>query len=370
VIALCMDRGPLKRSHTVPQTAVLYLLPVYPRQGAAPCSAARPLGQQAARARRAPPGQHLDRRRRRRRAELPHKAGRLTDDSGGAARLLHLALRNLLILAAAAYLLVAVPLPTVAKHLAYSFGLYGFVTFLMDGPAAAVSAALGMPLIPSFDEPWLSTSVAAFWSQRWNIPTASLLRWAGKPGRRAPPPPGRGGAPSRPPASLPGRSRPCLRLRLHLRLAPGPPLRLPSTTHPTHPHHTHTTSLPQVCRVRPRHRGAPAARARRQAQARRRRARAGQLRDHGGQRPGARAHLQLRRQHTAHLALVWLLRGAGGQGGLPAACCCLLVPSCAAPAVQHRIGASGSDAPGMLQLRLARLLADWGWAGPRWRRRR
>jgi hypothetical protein len=33
VIALCMNRGPLQHNHTVAQTAVLYLLPVYPRQG-------------------------------------------------------------------------------------------------------------------------------------------------------------------------------------------------------------------------------------------------------------------------------------------------------------------------------------------------
>jgi hypothetical protein len=89
-----------------------------------------------------------------------------------------MALRNTLILAGSATLLVAVPLPTVAKHLTYASGLYGFVSFLLDGPAAVVSAALGMPLIPSFDEPWLSTSVADFWARRWNIPTASLLRWA------------------------------------------------------------------------------------------------------------------------------------------------------------------------------------------------
>jgi hypothetical protein len=91
-------------------------------------------------------------------------------------RLLQFALRNALILSTAAYLLVAVQLPTVLKQLAYAFGLYGFITFLMDGPAALASSALGLQLIPSFDEPWLSTSVGDFWGRRWNIPTASLLR--------------------------------------------------------------------------------------------------------------------------------------------------------------------------------------------------
>lgn len=29
---------------------------------------------------------------------------------------------------------------------------------------------------PSFDKPWLSTSFADYWSRRWNLTTAYLLR--------------------------------------------------------------------------------------------------------------------------------------------------------------------------------------------------
>jgi hypothetical protein len=104
-------------------------------------------------------------------------AGRLADDAGGAQHLLLLAARNALILVTAAYLLLTLELPAVLRQVAYISGLYGFITLLMDSPAAAVSSALGMQLTPTFDEPWLSTSVGDFWGRRWNIPTASLLRW-------------------------------------------------------------------------------------------------------------------------------------------------------------------------------------------------
>jgi hypothetical protein len=43
--------------------------------------------------------------------------------------------------------------------------LYGFITFLMDGPAALLMSGLGLKVVPPFDKPWLSESLADFWSR-------------------------------------------------------------------------------------------------------------------------------------------------------------------------------------------------------------
>jgi hypothetical protein len=108
-------------------------------------------------------------------AVLPGKAGRLTDTASSSRRL-WLATRSLAVLCTSVYLITAVGLPDVPRHFAYAFAILGFVTLLMDLPAAVLSGPLGLELIPSFDEPWLSDSLADFWGRRWNIPTAAMLR--------------------------------------------------------------------------------------------------------------------------------------------------------------------------------------------------
>ncbi|KXZ53650.1 hypothetical protein GPECTOR_6g567 [Gonium pectorale] len=57
-----------------------------------------------------------------------------------------------------------------------ALGLYSFVGFLMDGPGAVAVEALGLQLVPTFDQPWLSSSLSDFWGRRWNITTSSVLR--------------------------------------------------------------------------------------------------------------------------------------------------------------------------------------------------
>jgi hypothetical protein len=108
-------------------------------------------------------------------AELQGKAGRLTDTASSRRRL-WLAARSAALLATSVYLITVVGLPDVPRHFAYAIAILGFVTLLMDLPAAVLSGPLGLELIPSFDEPWLSNSLADFWGRRWNIPTASMLR--------------------------------------------------------------------------------------------------------------------------------------------------------------------------------------------------
>ena len=47
----------------------------------------------------------------------------------------------------------------------------------MDGPAALIGWATGMPISPHFDAPYLSASVSEFWSKRWNLTVGNTLRF-------------------------------------------------------------------------------------------------------------------------------------------------------------------------------------------------
>ena len=46
----------------------------------------------------------------------------------------------------------------------------------MDGPGAAISSFLDIPVSPHFHSPWLSSSVASFWNQRWDLAAGNALR--------------------------------------------------------------------------------------------------------------------------------------------------------------------------------------------------
>ncbi|KAG2437104.1 hypothetical protein HYH02_011362 [Chlamydomonas schloesseri] len=107
-----------------------------------------------------------------------HKAGRLHDNAGSAASLASRWVAKLvgLGLVVATITLRGSALPRVLLHYLYALGLYFFVGFLMDGPGAVAVEALGLQLVPTFDAPWLSTSLADFWGRRWNITTSSVLR--------------------------------------------------------------------------------------------------------------------------------------------------------------------------------------------------
>lgn len=66
--------------------------------------------------------------------------------------------------------------------LVYNFfcylNLYLFISLVMDLFAAIVSWTLGIELLPDFNRPFLSQSLAEFWARRWNLTVSGALRGA------------------------------------------------------------------------------------------------------------------------------------------------------------------------------------------------
>lgn len=58
----------------------------------------------------------------------------------------------------------------------YGLGLFCFLGAGMDISGSIVSSVFNIDLKPNFEMPFASTSHCEFWSQRWNITTASLLK--------------------------------------------------------------------------------------------------------------------------------------------------------------------------------------------------
>eukprot|EP00877_Chromochloris_zofingiensis_P012585 jgi/Chrzof1/7580/Cz02g29020.t1 len=142
-IGMCLNRGPLAADWSVAQMIFLYVAPVLPRQDAGG----------------------------------PVKAGRLQDSAGTWGTLAASFVINTTILGVVSYLLVVMDMPKVVKIYIYALGLYGFVSFIMEGPAAIIVGLLRIELVPPFDKPWLATSLADFWGRRWNNSTSLLLRF-------------------------------------------------------------------------------------------------------------------------------------------------------------------------------------------------
>jgi hypothetical protein len=46
----------------------------------------------------------------------------------------------------------------------------------MNGPAAVLTSLAELDVVPPFDKPWLSTSLADFWGRRWNNTVSLTLR--------------------------------------------------------------------------------------------------------------------------------------------------------------------------------------------------
>lgn len=138
-LALCLNRGPLV-SETWPYWALglLYTLPIYPRERGA-C-----------------------------------KAGRIADSAGGPAQLVRTFVGYTVATMATAWLM-AQPLPVLVKEFAVAWGLWAYVSFVM-GSGAVLLGLAGLEVVPPFDMPWMSVSLADFWGRRWNNTVGLTLR--------------------------------------------------------------------------------------------------------------------------------------------------------------------------------------------------
>jgi hypothetical protein len=78
---------------------------------------------------------------------------------------------------AAVVLLVQDPrLPRLACEFCYAVGLYLFVSSVMDAMGCVTVGVLGLTIAPHFDAPYLSSSLADYWSRRWNLTVGYVLR--------------------------------------------------------------------------------------------------------------------------------------------------------------------------------------------------
>ncbi|KAL4425431.1 hypothetical protein ABPG75_009447 [Micractinium tetrahymenae] len=147
-----------------------------------------------------PPGRRAAEAYRARRMPRVGSQGRLNEDAGSGAGMLLTWIGKLALIAAMVWVMQQ-PLPGLLQSFAYGLALYGLLSAIMDGPAAGVIGLTGLRVSPHFDRPWRSTSVAAFWSKRWDLAAGNTLRqlvydpvcegrWVAlPPGAAAPPPP-------------------------------------------------------------------------------------------------------------------------------------------------------------------------------------
>jgi hypothetical protein len=143
IIGLCLNRGPLTfQSWTPLQTLLVLYLPIFPR----------------------PPSQSQK------------KAGRLQDSSGTSTSLLIQWISKIALLSVVVLLLNDKRSNQDFKNLLYPWALYSFLGLLMDGPAAFFLSLVNIQILPTFDRPWLSSSLSDFWGRRWNITTSHTLR--------------------------------------------------------------------------------------------------------------------------------------------------------------------------------------------------
>ncbi|KIZ07781.1 hypothetical protein MNEG_0171 [Monoraphidium neglectum] len=160
-LGLAVNRGPLAMNDWgFGQLALLYSIPIYPTE-----------------------------------SQSAGKSGRLGDSAGGGRQLLVRFLAQTALLVAVAVLLVEFQLPALARY--YALGLYGFISFLMTGPAVLLTAIAAIDVVPPFDAPWMvrdrapraatapaaaaaaalpSVSLADFWARRWNNTVGLTLR--------------------------------------------------------------------------------------------------------------------------------------------------------------------------------------------------
>eukprot|EP00775_Hariotina_reticulata_P010019 gene10019-10174_t len=138
-LGMCCNRGPLAGSWTTAQFIVLYILPIYPREETA-------------------------------------TKGRLGDHVGSSSKVAMTFTANTTLLVVVSYCLAVHQMPDLLRYYMYFLGLYAFISFVMEGTAAALMGLLSLEVVPPMDQPWKSTSIADFWSRRWNNVVGLTLR--------------------------------------------------------------------------------------------------------------------------------------------------------------------------------------------------
>ncbi|EFJ49459.1 hypothetical protein VOLCADRAFT_89895 [Volvox carteri f. nagariensis] len=67
--------------------------------------------------------------------------------------------------------------PLFVKTYSAAFGVCCYCDLWANACAALVTWAHGLVVAPSWERPWLQTSLADFWGRRWNLPTSSSLKY-------------------------------------------------------------------------------------------------------------------------------------------------------------------------------------------------
>ncbi|GBF92193.1 hypothetical protein Rsub_05275 [Raphidocelis subcapitata] len=78
--------------------------------------------------------------------------------------------------AAVALVLANVTLHPFLVHSLWAVCIWNMVAMGVDATAPFVQAAMGIPLNPSMNQPYLSITIQEFWSQRYNLVTTTCLR--------------------------------------------------------------------------------------------------------------------------------------------------------------------------------------------------
>lgn len=68
------------------------------------------------------------------------------------------------------------PLPFFTCPTSAAFGVCAYCDLCANAAAALVVLLTGIQCAPSWDRPWLQTSLSDFWGRRWNMPAAASLK--------------------------------------------------------------------------------------------------------------------------------------------------------------------------------------------------
>ncbi|GLC70571.1 hypothetical protein PLESTF_001009900 [Pleodorina starrii] len=83
---------------------------------------------------------------------------------------------NLAICLVAVFTLTHPLVPLFAKTYSAAFGVCCYCDLWANACAALIILLNRLDVAPSWDRPWLQTSLSNFWSRRWNLPTSSSLK--------------------------------------------------------------------------------------------------------------------------------------------------------------------------------------------------